>query len=202
MDSLLPDIRVPVGGTIDLEALFGRSAPVWLEVGFGGGEHLSWQADENRDVNFIGCEPFLNGIAKLLADIDEKDLAHVRIHDDDARDVLETLPDASIDRAFLLFPDPWHKTRHHKRRFVNPENLDHLARVMTDGAEFRVASDIPHYCRWTLREIRKHGVFEWQAACADDWRIRPDDWPGTRYEAKAIREGRTPAYLSFRRRAR
>ncbi len=170
---------------------------MWLEIGFGGGEHLAWQAEQNRDTGFIGCEPFLNGTAKLLSAIEDLRLANVRIHDGDARLLLESLADSSVDRVFLLYPDPWPKTRHHKRRFVNKWALDELHRIMTPGAELRVASDIADYVRWTLREVRRHGGFTWCAETPDDWRRRPDDWPQTRYEQKALAAGRTPSYLRF-----
>lgn len=204
MENLLPKLVVPLDkDDISPSSLFDHPVDqVWLEIGFGGGEHLVAQALANPNVGLIGCEPFINGVAKLLAEVESKQLTNVRIHHNDARDVLERLEDASLDRVFLLFPDPWHKKRHHKRRFVSAETLDQLARIMKDGAEFRVATDIKNYSRWTLREVRDHGVFEWQAECADDWRVRPDDWPGTRYEAKAGREGRVPVYLTFRRKPR
>jgi len=201
MRDLLPKLAVPMSvDHLAPASLFDPATKqVWLEIGFGGGEHLIAQAQANPDVGLIGCEPFINGVAKLLAEVDKKGLSNVRVHHNDARDVLERLEDASLDRVFLLFPDPWHKKRHHKRRFVSNETLDQLARIMRDGAEFRVATDIKNYCRWTLREVRAHGAFEWQAETAADWRVRPDDWPGTRYEAKAGREGRVPVYLTFRR---
>lgn len=205
MRELLPRLAVPLTekGALDPRSLFAAGTrKVWLEIGFGGGEHLAAQAAANPDTGIIGCEPFINGVAKLLADVERRHLANVRIHDNDARDVLESLADRSLDRVFLLFPDPWHKKRHHKRRFVSEETLDELARIMVDGAEFRVATDIANYCRWTLREIRAHDAFEWLAEKPSDWRDRPDDWPGTRYEAKAVREGRRPVYLTFRRRPR
>ncbi len=204
MEVLLPQIQVPENGSLDdPKTLFDDAAKeVWLEIGFGGGEHLAAQAVAHPMVGLIGCEPFVNGVAKLLSEVEERGLSNVRIHPNDARDVLERLGDASIARAFLLFPDPWHKKRHHKRRFVSAETLDELARVMVDGGEFRVATDIKHYCRWTLREIRDHGLFTWTAEKPSDWRVRGTDWPGTRYEAKAIREGRQPVYLKFRRNPR
>lgn len=205
MRELLPRLAVPLAerGTLDPRSLFeAGTRKVWLEIGFGGGEHLADQAAANPDTGIIGCEPFINGVAKLLAEVERRPLANVRIHDNDARDVQESLQDGSLDRVFLLFPDPWHKKRHHKRRFVSEETLDELARIMVDGAEFRVATDIANYCRWTLREIRAHDAFEWLAEKPSDWRTRPADWPGTRYEAKAVREGRRPVYLTFRRRPR
>jgi len=182
-------------------SLFGKPVrEVWLEIGFGGGEHLAWQAAQNPDVGLIGAEPFINGVAKLLAQVEERQLDNVRILDDDIRPRLPQIGDATVARAFLLFPDPWPKPRHHKRRFVNQSNLAQLHRILKPGAEFRVASDIDDYIRWTLREVCRHGGFQWLAETPDHWRQRPADWPQTRYEAKAVREGRTSAYLTFRRR--
>jgi len=181
-------------------SLFGKPVrEVWLEIGFGGGEHLAWQAAQNPDVGLIGAEPFINGVAKLLAQVEERQLDNVRILDDDIRPRLPQIGDATVARAFLLFPDPWPKPRHHKRRFVNQSNLAQLHRILKPGAEFRVASDIDDYIRWTLREVCRHGGFQWLAETPDHWRQRPADWPQTRYEAKAVREGRTSAYLTFRR---
>jgi len=198
---LLPqlEIQVPKDGALDLAELFPGKREVWLEVGFGGGEHLAWQAEQNPDIGLIGCEPFINGTAKLLSKIDDRGFENIRVLAGDARPLLENLPDACVGRAFLLFPDPWPKTRHHKRRFVQPRVLDELARVLKGGAEFRVASDIPGYVAWTLERVMPHPDFEWTAECAADWRVRPQDWSETRYEAKAIRAGRRPAYLKFRR---
>lgn len=181
-------------------ALFARPVrEVWLEIGFGGGEHLAWQAAHNPDVGLIGAEPFINGVAKLLAQVEERQLDNVRILDDDIRPRLPQIGDATVSRAFLLFPDPWPKARHHKRRFVNQSNLAQLHRILKPGAELRVASDIDDYIRWTLREVYRHGGFEWLAEAPDHWRHRPVDWPQTRYEAKAVREGRASAYLRMRR---
>jgi tRNA (guanine-N7-)-methyltransferase len=200
VDELLPKLRVPIadGATGDPKQLFpGRIDAVWLEIGFGGGEHMFARARANSNRGLIGCEPFLNGVAKLLSLVQEAGLVNVRVHDDDARLLLEALPDACIERVFILYPDPWPKTRHHKRRFINPENLDQLARIMTPGGELQFASDIAEYVRWTLMHMRRHPAFEWQAGRPEDWRRAPADWPGTRYEAKALEAGRVPAYLSF-----
>lgn len=199
---LLPALRL--GNDADAIAnpasLFARPVrEVWLEIGFGGGEHLAWQAAQNPDVGLIGAEPFINGVAKLLAQVEERQLDNIRILDDDIRPRLPQIGDATVSRAFLLFPDPWPKARHHKRRFVNQSNLAQLHRILKPGAEFRVASDIDDYIRWTLREVYRHGGFEWLAEAPDHWRQRPADWPQTRYEAKAMREGRASAYLTFRR---
>ena len=182
---------------LDLEALFaGRE--VWLEVGFGGGEHMVHQAALHPDTGIIGCEPYINGIAMLLGKLRRANPDNVAIHPGDVRDLFDVLPDASIGRAFLLYPDPWPKARHHRRRFVTPEHLEPLARVMKPGAIFRVATDIPDYVRQTLQEVPRHG-FAWLAEGPSDWRVPWDDWISTRYEQKALREGRVPHYLTFRR---
>jgi tRNA (guanine-N7-)-methyltransferase len=174
----------------------------WLEVGFGGGEHLAAQAEANPEVGIFGCEPFENGVASLLSHIENKGLRNVSIHDDDARDLIAVLPGASISKAFLLFPDPWPKSRHVKRRFVSLENLTSLARVLKDGAEFRVATDHVSYCRWALSQLLKHPDFDWHAECAADWKVRSPDWPATRYEQKAFDQGRKPVYFRFTRKMR
>lgn len=182
---------------LDLKTRFdGR--PVWLEIGFGGGEHLVHQATTNPDVGIIGAEPYINGVAMLLGKIRRAGVDNLAVHPGDARDLLDVLPEASIQRAFLLYPDPWPKTRHHRRRFVTPEHLDPLARVMQPGAILRVATDIEDYVRQTLEEVPKAG-FEWLAEGPQDWRNPWSDWLSTRYEQKALREGRTPHYLTFRR---
>jgi tRNA (guanine-N7-)-methyltransferase len=182
---------------IEIGALFG-GREVWLEVGFGGGEHMVHQAARNPDKGFIGCEPYINGTAMLLGKLRRAALDNVAIHPGDVRDLFDVLPDASIGRAFLLYPDPWPKARHHRRRFVTPEHLEPLARVLKPGAIFRVATDIPDYVRQTLQEVPRHG-FEWMAEGPSDWRAPWDDWLSTRYEQKALREGRVPHYLTFRR---
>ena len=201
IENLLPRLKLDLSAPApDPARLFATPVTqVWLEIGFGGGEHLAWQAEQNPDIGFLGCEPFINGVAKLLAEIERRDLANIRIHDGDAREALDWLPDASIGRVFVLHPDPWPKRRHWKRRFIGPDNLDRLARVMAQGAELRIASDWPDYLDWMLRLLVPHPAFVWTARWASDWRARPADWPETRYEAKAIREGRMPAYLIFRR---
>ena len=175
---------------------------LWLEIGFGAGEHLAWQAQAHPDIGFIGCEPFINGVARMLSDIDRAALDNIRLFRDDARLLLAALPEASIDRAFILFPDPWRKTRHHKRRIIAPTTLPLLARVLADGAELRVATDDPGYKSWILQHVRASADFEWMAQSPGDWRSRPADWPATRYEAKAGVAGRTPSFYLFRRRAR
>jgi tRNA (guanine-N7-)-methyltransferase len=175
------------------------ASPLWLEIGFGGAEHLLWQAQHNPAVTLIGCEPFEDGVIKALAGIEERALSNVLLHPDDARDLLRALPDASLDRAFILFPDPWPKRKHAKRRLVSTPTLDLLARVMKPGAELRVGTDIGDYARTMLLALTAHKAFTWPALGPDDWRIRPDDWPETRYEQKAAREGRTRYYFRFQR---
>ncbi|MFP4273523.1 MAG: tRNA (guanine(46)-N(7))-methyltransferase TrmB [Paracoccaceae bacterium] len=182
---------------LDLAALFG-DAPVWLEVGFGGGEHMIHQAARNPGTGIIGCEPYINGVAMLLRKVQEARVANLRVHPGDVRDLFDVLPEASLDRAFLLYPDPWPKKRHHRRRFVTPEYLVPLARAMKPGAILRVATDIPDYVRQALEQVPRHG-FEWLARRPSDWREPWDDWLSTRYEKKALREGRRPHYLTFRR---
>ena len=182
---------------LDLEALFG-ARPLWLEIGFGGGEHMVHQATRNPDVAFIGAEPYINGVAMLLGKIRKAGAGNVRVHPGDVRDLFDVLPAQSVEKAFLLYPDPWPKTRHHRRRFVTPEHLEPLYRVLKPGAEFRVATDIADYVRQTLEEVPQAG-FTWLAERAEDWRTPWEDWISTRYEQKALREGRVPHYLTFRR---
>ncbi len=205
VDTLLPRLAVtlPAAGVLDPSALFDpRPEEVWLEIGFGSGEHLAVQAAAHPAVGFIGCEVFENGIAKLLADVQRRALANVRILTDDARLLIAALPPASIGRVFILFPDPWPKQRHHKRRIVAKETLDALAAIMTDGAELRLATDDLDYLAWMLSRLPVHPAFAWLADRPSDWRVRPADWPATRYEAKAITAGRRPYFLRLRRRPR
>ena len=198
METLLPDIAVPMDGPIDLGVLFPQADEIHLEVGFGGGEHLAWQAAHNPAAGFIGAEPFVNGVGKALGLIDDAGLQNVRIHHGDARPLIEGLPDGSLTRIYVLHPDPWPKKRHHKRRMISPWFFTEAARLLKAGGELRVASDIRDYIRWTLMHARNAAAFEWTAEKAVDWKERPADWPQTRYEAKSLREGRTPAYLVFR----
>jgi tRNA (guanine-N7-)-methyltransferase len=184
----------------DPRGLTAAPPPLWLEIGFGGAEHLIWQAERNPHATIIGCEPFEEGVVKALAAIQEKRLTNVRIHPDDAREVLRALPAASLGRVFILFPDPWPKRKHVKRRLVSRSLLDQLARVMAPGAELRIATDIGDYVRTILIALADHPAFVWQAAAPDDWRARPADWPQTRYEQKALREGRRGYFLRFVRR--
>ncbi len=200
IENMLPKLRVPdhTEALQDPQTLFADTvSEVWLEIGFGGGEHLAWQATENPHVGFIGGEPYINGVAKLLSLLEAGNISNVRVIDNDIRPRLDQMGDQTVSRAFLLFPDPWPKLRHHKRRFVNQTNLDRLRRVMRPGAEFRVASDMDDYISWSLREVAQHGGFSLLSDDPADWRERPADWPKTRYEAKAERQGRSSTYLRF-----
>ena len=209
LDRDLPRFAVPIDpadpgpGSLRWQGLFrGSVARLWLEIGFGAGEHLAWQAAANPDVGLIGCEPFMNGVASMLRHIAGGDLGNVRIHAGDARDVVDRLDDASVERVFVLFPDPWPKRRHRPRRIVSAATLDSLARIMVDEAELRLASDDPTQIRWMLQVAPPHPAFQWRVAGPEDWRDRPDDWPQTRYEAKARAAGRTPVFLRLIRRPR
>lgn len=199
--ALLRDVLPRIA--LDLSAPFGPlltgSQDTWLEIGFGGGEHLLWQARRNAGVTLIGCEPFEDGVVKVLGAIFDGKLSNIRVQMGDARDVLRWLPDASIARAFILFPDPWPKRKHQKRRLVNAQTLGLLARVLKQGAELRIGTDIGDYARSLLEAFSEEPHFLWEADRPADWRIRPDDWPETRYEAKAEREGRVRYYFRFRR---
>ena len=200
--TVLPELRVDmsVPAPADLATLF--PVPVdrlRLEIGFGGGEHLVHRAVENPSTGFIGVEPFVNSMAKLLGRAQELELRNVRVHDDDATELLDWLPDACLDQIDLLYPDPWPKKKHWKRRFVSKVNLDRFHRVLKPGGLFCFASDIDTYVNWTLLHCRDHGGFEWTAENVADWLTPYAGWPGTRYEAKARREGRSSAYLTFRR---
>lgn len=198
---VLPRLAIPAGPEpIALSALFGRPvARVRLEIGFGGGEHLLAAARAEPEIGFIGCEPFVNGVAKLLAVAEAEGIANIRIWDRDATELLARLPDAAIERAHLLFPDPWPKRRQRKRRFVSDTNLAALARVLRPGGELRFATDIDDYAGWALARVLRAPDFDWVAASAADWSRPWPGWPGTRYEAKARREGRRACYLTFRR---
>lgn len=177
----------------------GLEGDTWLEVGFGAGEHLAAQAEAHPQIRFIGCEPFENGVASLLARIEAQCLDNIRIFADDALILLDRLRPRSISRVFVLFPDPWPKARHAGRRFFAGDAADRLARVMADGAELRVATDHPVYLRWALGILCAHRDFEWSAERPSDWRTRPSDQPETRYEQKARDRGVSPVFLVFRR---
>ena len=198
-ETLLPRLTLRLQPGVDPRSYFSPHVDdVWLEVGFGAGEHLLWQAQHHPDIGLIGAEPYESGVAKLLSHIPEG-APNIRIHEGDARDIVEALPDASIGRVFILFPDPWPKARHHKRRFVQTDMLDALARVMKPDSELRFGTDDAGYLAWTLERLLAHPMFEWIAESAADWMSRPADWPPTRYETKALHG--PPAYLRFRRKA-
>lgn len=168
---------------------------IWLEVGFGAGEHLHWQASHHPQAGLIGAEPYEMGMAKMLTKLEEIPLNNVRLYEGDGRDILEGLPDGSLSRFFLLFPDPWPKTRHHKRRFLQMEMLDLLAAKMVPGAELRFATDDKSYLPYALERLMAHRHFRWLAEGPEDWKTRPPGWPPTRYETKAIRGA--PTFLRF-----
>jgi tRNA (guanine-N7-)-methyltransferase len=203
IETLLPRLALPIATPppADLGTLFAPAvADVRLEIGFGGGEHLLAQATAHPEIGFIGCEAYVNGMAKALAGIEQQGIANVRLHHGDAKPLLAWLPAESLARIDLLYPDPWPKRRHWKRRFLQDENVAALARVLRTGGEFRFATDIADYAAWTLVRMLRAPDFLWTAERADDWRKPWPGYGGTRYEAKALREGRTPCYLVFRRR--
>ena len=184
----------PARAPLDLAAIFPQAREIWLEIGFGGGEHMVAMAARYPDIALIGAEPFINGVAMLLGKIRAAGVTNLAIHPGDMRDVMDVLPEASVSRAFLNYPDPWPKARHHRRRFVTPEHLAPLYRALRPGAEFRVATDIPDYVRQTLEEVPAAGF-----TLVDQGGTPWADWPSTRYEQKALREGRVPHYVTFRR---
>lgn len=202
MASVFPTLAIDIAAPplTDIATLFpGSPSRVSLEIGFGGGEHLIADALREPATGFIGVEPFLNGLAKAVSAIADGGISNVRLFGGDAAGLLDWLPPASLDRVDLLYPDPWPKKRHWKRRFVSPENLARIARALKPGGTFRFASDIPAYVEWTLGHVAVDDRFAWTAATADDWTKPFPDWPGTRYEAKALAAGRVPTYLAFRR---
>ena len=199
VDDLLPRIGIPETGKGELfpATLFSAAnRGVWLEIGFGGGEHIAGQAARHRDTGFVGAEPFVDGVAKLLTAIDEQGLSNIRLRRGDARDLVATFEDASIDRAFILFPDPWPKTRHRKRRLVQPDFVAELARVMKPGAPLRFATDWADYANRALAALLRDGLFEWTATRADDWRVPPGDHVTTRYQEKRLGDCE-PVFLDF-----
>lgn len=201
-EALLPKLSLDIGGEAprDLASLFPFTPEkLQLEIGFGGGEHLLHEARAHPMTGFIGCEPFINGMAKMLAKISNEKIPNIRLHASDALYLLEWLPEHSLDRIDILYADPWPKKRHWKRRFISDENVVRFGRVLKRGGTLRFASDIDTYVEWTLFRLLRSTDFHWLAEKADDWRLPWPAWPGTRYEQKAIREGRKPAYLEFRR---
>jgi len=197
METLLPALRCPLE-PFDPRALAPEAAAVWLEIGFGGGEHMAGQAARRPDILSIGAEPFLNGVASALRHIDEQGLSNVRIHDGDVRELLARLPDACLERVFILFPDPWPKARHNKRRLVQAELIGELARVLAPGGALRFATDWADYADWTLERLLAAPQFCWPAERADDWRAPPVDHLTTRYEEKRLGDC-APVFLDFLR---
>jgi tRNA (guanine-N7-)-methyltransferase len=202
MDSMLPRFAIDVASPPppDLGTLFPHFIDATrLEIGFGGGEHLVLQAETHPNIGLIGCEPFVNGMAKALALIEARGCQNIRLHFGDATEVIGWLPSASLDRVYLLYPDPWPKRRHWKRRFVQQDRILEIARILRPAGEFLFVTDSADYAAWTLEHLTHSPAFTWTANCADDWRRPWDGFCETRYEAKAKREGRAPCYLSFRR---
>ena len=206
LDKLLPTYELLLTSDLcELEVtnLFKKPVDeVWLEIGFGNGEHIIWQAKNNTNVGLIGAEPFLNGVSCLLSYIENSGVKNIRILPEDVRPLLDKLPNCSLGRVFILFPDPWPKLRHHKRRLVSKVTLDKLADIMADGAELRLATDDADYAASILRLGISHDSFEWLAKRPDDWRLKPEDWPSTRYEKKNRSGGKGPIFLRFMRRER
>jgi tRNA (guanine-N7-)-methyltransferase len=200
----LPELQInlPEAGQLDPARLFAEPRRLWLEIGFGAGEHLAAQAAAHPEVGMIGCEPYLAGVASLLATAEREGLGNLRVVVDDARLLLRALPDACLERIFVLFPDPWPKTRHHKRRIVNPATAAEFARLLAPDGELRLATDDMGYARAMLLALRGRPELVWQAERPADWRERPADWPPTRYEQKALAAGRRCIYLRYRRTAR
>jgi len=200
MTDLLPKIAVadPAAGPIDPQALMPDAREIWLEIGFGGGEHLAEQAARHPDVLLIGCEPFLNGVGSALRHVEERDLKNVRLHAGDARDIMATMPDACLERVFILFPDPWPKARHQKRRFVQAETLAEIARLLKPGGRLHFVTDWKDYAAWTLERGLKVPELTWLANAADDWRVAPADHVRTRYQEKLLGDTQ-PIYLEFER---
>jgi len=198
LQTLLPTIALDLSQPIDLPALKPDATEVWLEIGFGGGEHLAAQAQRRPDVLALGAEPFLNGVASALRHIEAASLTNVRLHAGDARDLLAALPTASLDRVFILFPDPWPKLRHHKRRLIQPDVVAALVRVLKPNGRLRFATDWANYADWTVERLTGAPELVWTAQKADDWRLAPQDHAPTRYEAKKLGDI-APVYLDFQR---
>ena len=201
MTELLPRLRLDPGSDLgNAAALFPKSAEdLWMEIGFGGGEHLVAQATRHPNIGFIGCEPYVNGVAALLAAINDKALTNIRVFDDDVRQLMPVMPAACLGRLYILFSDPWPKVRHHRRRMTVESNLCSFARLLRPGAELWFASDQTEFAAWTLERMLRDRRFTWLARRADDWRLPPEGWIETRYEQKARAQGLKPVYLNFMR---
>ena len=197
IETLLPQLEIKLleTGMVEPSSLFEQKKPIWFEIGYGGGEHLAHQAALYPEANFIGCETYVDGIASMLSHINEAGLKNIRLFTEDARLLMERLPDKSLERVFVLYPDPWPKTRHHKRRIISKDFLEELTRLMTNGAQLRLATDYADYATWMLERLLSHPQFEWTARTCDDWLNPWADWISTRYEQKAL-AGR-PTYLNF-----
>lgn len=199
IEQLLPAITVPEEGTVSASAIFGYDCPLHFEIGFGGGEHMTYRADLLPDHGFIGCEPFLNGVVTALGHVRDRALPNVRLHMGDALEVLARIPDSSLSFVYLLHPDPWPKQRHAKRRMMNPGPVEMIAAKLKPGGEFRFGTDHPVYLRWALMVMNGHTAFEWLVKEPKDFSTRPSGWPETRYETKARRLGHEVWYFRYRR---
>ena len=203
MENLLPRLNIDLEKCeekIEPQSFFACNIKeVWLEIGFGAGEHTAWQAKQNPNIGFIACEPFLNGVASLLKRISTEKLCNIRIFTDDALPLITRLSEGTINRVFLLFPDPWPKSRHKKRRIITTDNVINFANIIADNGEFRFSTDHTEYSRWTLLIMLNHQWFHWTAEKSSDWTNRPKDWPLTRYECKALKDNKKPIFLQFRR---
>ena len=197
LETMLPEIAVPEDGPLDAQILFGDSRPLEFEIGFGSGEHLAAQAEARPEIGFIGCEHYETGVVGALGHIRDRELSNIRIHMGDALNALERLPDGSLDRLYLLHPDPWRKARHAKRRMVNHGPLDMIAAKLKPGGEFRLGTDHPVYCRWAMMIMRQRKDFAWQVETPSDFLVRPADWPETRYERKARKKGHEVWYFRY-----
>ena len=205
LDDLYPKLQIDEtsldeAGTLDPSSLFDNPAKITLEIGFGNGEHLAEMMHRAPDESFIGAEPFINGMTAFLKEMDERDLDHnVRLLNDDAIPLVKSLTSASIDEIYILNPDPWHKTRHHQRRIVNPKNLNLFARILKPGARLIMSTDVPDLIEWMITHSTRHDDFKWLANKADDWRVPPQDWIPTRYETKGAKGADKMHYLFFER---
>ncbi|MEL6861795.1 MAG: tRNA (guanosine(46)-N7)-methyltransferase TrmB [Pseudomonadota bacterium] len=200
MDEVLPDLQVPTAnaGALQPADLFEDAQAIWLEIGFGGGEHVSGQAAANSDTGILASEVFFEGVAKLLGQIEDQGLSNIRLWPEDGRELVTAVAAASVDRAFILFPDPWPKARHQKRRLIQPDFLNDLARIVKPGGRVRFATDVRSYADEALERFLAHPAFEWTATCADDWRQVPEDHIETRYQMKKLGDI-DPVYFDFRR---
>lgn len=197
VDEWLPELLVPLPGEgmVDLAALFPDKRAVHVEIGFGAGEHLIEKAKQNPDIGYIGCEPFINGVAALLVAMEDERIENIRLFADDARLLLQKLPSRSIEMVYILFPDPWRKPKHYKRRIVSMETLDLLAHLQPIGGKLQLATDHVNYCGWMLEKVLAHQHYEWLAECMTDWQVPPEDWVMTRYQRKTTKQGRVPTFI-------